>query len=155
MTNKLRDICQFLSFQVHLFNNLISLCVIKVANVEALLAIDLVSELCETLSKLERLDDSIFMLDLIGNLVWALGSKPLVSPIFQDQIINQNITLRVSEVVTFLQRGYEVVESGVSPCKLLKVDLKTFAKGLPTHQEDKLLQKTCSLTISNSINERL
>jgi hypothetical protein len=71
---------------------------IEVANVERLLSENMVSELGEALNKFERLDFSIFRLNLIGDLVWALCAKPLISPLLKVQI-----TLRMTFIVASLK----------------------------------------------------
>ncbi len=85
-TYKLWDISYLLSFKLYLLNNVVLIVLVKVSNVETLLTENLVSKLCESLVKLESFDLSIFLLIFIGDLIRALSSKPLISPLFEVEI---------------------------------------------------------------------
>ncbi len=80
--NELWDICDLLGLKLHLLNDVIGLVFIEVANVEALFSENMVAELGETLAQSKACDFTLVLSEFIGNLVWALGSKPLVGPFF-------------------------------------------------------------------------
>jgi hypothetical protein len=120
---------------------------VKVADVEALLSEDLITELGEPLMKVEIFDLAILLGVLVGNLVRTLSSEPLISPFVQVQV-----SVRMIFVVSSLKRGDEVVQGGVGPSELFEVDLETLTESLPTHLIDQLLEQACPLTVGNTID---
>lgn len=98
-SDKLRYICNLLSFQLYLLDYMIVILFVKVSNVEALLSEYLITELGEPLMKMERFDLAILFGVLVCDLVRTLRSKPLVSPFVQVQV-----PIRMTFVVSSLKR---------------------------------------------------
>jgi hypothetical protein len=109
----------------------------------------LVAILAEALLDPESSDLSILFIVLVLYGVGTLSSQPLVCPIIQYKGL-----LLVILVITFLQGTDEVSETCVGPSVLLEVDLQTITEGVPSHQEDELLQQTSAFSISDSVNQR-
>jgi len=110
----------------------------------------LITELGEALSKLEGLNLSILLFNLIRNLIGSFSSKPLISPVIENKT-----AFWMALVIAFLQRRYEVVESGVLPGIFLEIDLESITEGLPTHEVDQLLKQASPFSVGDAIYQRL
>lgn len=123
---------------------------VKQTNVDRLLAIHFISKHAEALAYLETCDHTILVRELILDLVGTLGAQPLVGPSIQIQISAFN-----SLVVAFLQGADEVNKRSVSPLELLEIDLDASGESIPTHQKDQLLEQAGTLSVCDTVDERL
>lgn len=120
---------------------------IEEANVDTLLSVYLISILGESLSDFKTLDLSSFFDNLMSDLVGSFSPQPFTSPISQHQL-----AVWIVFIIPLLKTANELSQRSVTPLVLIKIYLQTVAEGLPPHQEDKLLQSACTLTISDAVN---
>lgn len=115
--------CNFSSFLIlncDLLDFFKLMVLINQGDINALLSVNLISMLTESLMDLETSDLVISLLDIIGDLVWSLSLEPLVSPILQVKV-----TLWVIFIITLLKTANEVSKGSIFPLELLEVKFNT------------------------------
>jgi len=80
-------------------------------------------------------------------LVDTLSLKPLLRPIVEVKSL-----VRLALIKTLLHGADEIAKLRVFPGKALEIDLETPAEDFPAHEEDKLLDHTRALTVSDTID---
>jgi len=103
-SDELGNLCELSVFEdnVGVFDEVLVL--IVESNVYGLLSVDLISILAESLSYLKACYYSFIVSVLVGELIWPLRSKPLISPRFQIQV-----TFCDGFIISFLQASNELV----------------------------------------------
>ena len=119
------------------------------ADVDALLAIHLVTKHAEALSNLKASDQAVLVSVLVGELVGSLSPEPLFGPGVQHEVSLDHL------VVALLQLADEVDQLRVLPLESGEVLLDTSRKSFPAHQKDQLFQQRGSLAVGDSIDQGL
>jgi len=91
---------------------------------------------------------AVSMFNLSRMLVYALCLEPLLRPISQIESIIGTRFVKAS-----LHATHEVSQLGILPSELTEVNLKTFAKDLPAHQEDQLFDHAGAFAVRNTVNQ--
>jgi hypothetical protein len=117
------------------------------ADIKALTPVDHVTVLARGLSDFEASDLTIWLLVLGNDTVASLSLDPVLSPLSQVQRL-----IRLWLIIALLECADEIRKSGVLPLVLLEVYFESLAECFPVHQEDKLLNESWALAISDTVN---
>ena len=93
---------------------------------------------------------AISLIVLAGYLVDTLCLKPVFGPLEQVKWFSWS---RV--VVAFLQRANKIVQAGVAPGVATEIDVKAFAEGFPSNEEDQLFDYARTFSICDTIDESI
>ena len=129
--------------------NKLSLVVIE-GDINALFAVHGVSILAVSLSDHKLGEVSFVFLNLGRVFVDTLGLQPAVRPTVKVELL-----VRTALIEALLHAADEVTQFSVCESKTLEVDLEAAAEDFPAHQEDQLFDHRGTLTVSNTIDERL
>lgn len=146
-----RNLGLFFFLEIDIFNflNEVTILVIQ-TNVEGLRSANILSILARPLDDFVVGDLAINHFVLVVNAVAALGLDPVLRPLVQVVLL---LSRRLIDSI--LNSTDEIRQGGVAPRVTLEIDLKAIGESLPPNQEDQLLNHGTTLSISDSINERL